>query len=207
MNDLVKILPDKDISILDIINNLPKIFFKTDILYKSFSSIINFNKVIYSLLENMKKCNDKNYIINKELILQFSPIKFDFIHLEKNIFDFIEKIAGKKCIICQKIIPKSFLCLICGEKVCRPDVEGFEYQEMMLHTNSCTSSCCIFVDTGNMKLYYINKNRILKLFSIYVDKTGAGPKGDKIPNEFYLNEEKIKLAKKNYIYDDFYNKL
>ena len=48
------------------------------------------------------------------------------------------------------------------------------------------------------------KEKVLKLYSIYVNKMGNGPKGDYISNEFNLSHEKLKLLKKNYISKDFH---
>ena len=204
MEDLEKLLPQKELSIKDIIQNLPKTFNSNDIFYKEFSSILNYDKVLNSIFENVKKYNDKNYEISKELIIQFSPIKFDFIHLEKNIFDFYIKNAGKPCIICEKVFPISFLCLICGEKVCLSKSPLGELEDIRLHIFKCSSSFNIFIEDENMNLVYIDTNgEIIKLFPIYVNKNGNGPKGNQISNEFFLNQEKIKLAVKNYICDDF----
>ena len=40
---------------------------------------------------------EEESIYEKDLIIQFSPIKFDFIHLDNNIFDWIERNLGKPC--------------------------------------------------------------------------------------------------------------
>ena len=38
-----------------------------------------------------KKYQNEEFVVKKEILVQFSPLKFEFIHLDKNIFDFIEQ--------------------------------------------------------------------------------------------------------------------
>ena len=198
MNDLVKLLSQKEILINEIINLLPKAFNSNEIFYELFHSILNFDKVINSILENIKKYITKvNYEINHGLLIQFSPIKFNFINLDYNIFDFIESNIGKPCQVCKEIPKKSFLCLICGEKVCKP--------ESNIHTRKCTNNYCIFIDMDSMRLIYLDeKDEIIKFSPIYVNKTGSGPISSEISNEFNLCHEKLNLMIKNYVSKDFY---
>ena len=183
---------------MKLINLLPKAFNSNEIFYELFHSILNFDKVINSILENIKKYITKvNYEINHGLLIQFSPIKFNFINLDYNIFDFIESNIGKPCQVCKEIPKKSFLCLICGEKVCKP--------ESNIHTRKCTSNYCIFIDMDSMRLIYLDeKDEIIKFSPIYVNKTGSGPISSEISNEFNLCHEKLNLMIKNYVSKDFY---
>ena len=58
-----------------------------------------------------------------------------------------------------------------------------------------------------MKLIYVSKNgRKLKLFHIYVNKSGNGAKGREITNEFNLNNEKMKLITRSYLSKEFHFK-
>ena len=207
MDDLIKLLPQNEITIDDIIDKLPKIFNPNDIFYKLFSSSLNFDNVLNSILENVKDSinNDQNlnYEITKELMIQFAPIKFNFIRLDSNIFDFIENNIGKKCSLCKNIRRDSFLCLICGEKVCNHK----KSDEYMIHVRKCTGDFCIFIQLSKTKLFLANKyGDLVKLFHLYVNKAGTGPKGNQISNEFNLSEEKIKNIIKNYISNDFHFK-
>jgi len=141
MDELVKILPENNILINDIINNLPKLFNSSEIFYKLLSPNLNFKKIVNSIIENMNKFNnDINYEINKELLIQFSPIKFNFIHLDYEVFDFIEKLLGVECNICQIIPKRSFYCLICGEKICQNDAD--------YHIRNCSNNYTLFIDTN-----------------------------------------------------------
>ena len=208
MENLLQILPENELNICDIINQLPKTFNSNDILYNILSQELNFDKILNLIFENVKKYNkDSNYDITYELIIQFSPIKFNFIQLDNNNFDLIEKTIGKKCNICGKMPKKSMLCLICGEKVCYRHILDINQDEIFIHTLKCTGSYCMFIKLYKMKLFYINdKGRRLLLFPIYVNKSGIGAEGEEIGGEFNLSREKLKLVLKNYLSDDFHFK-
>ena len=62
----------------------------------------------------------------------------------------------------------------------------------------------MFVDMDNMKIIFFTTNLNKKLFSLYVNKAGVGPKGRNIGNEFNLSHEKLNLVIKNYACNDFY---
>ena len=208
MQDLLQFLPENNLNIFDIINQLPKIFSSNEILYNILSQDLNFDKILNSIFENINKYNTNLiYDITPELIMQFSPIKFNFIHLDNNIFDLIEKTITKKCIICGKTPKKAMLCLICGEKVCHSSRLGFDQDELLSHINKCTGSYGMFIKLYKMKLFYINnKGRKKRLFPIYVNKNGIGAKGEEIGGEFNLSKEKLKLMLKNYLSNDFHFK-
>ena len=208
MQDLLQFVPENNLNMFDIINQLPKVFSSNDILYNILSQELNFDKILNSILENTNKYNTNLiYDITPELIMQFSPIKFNFIHLDNNIFDLIEKTITKKCIICGKTPKKAMLCLICGEKVCHGSRLGFNQDELLSHTSKCTGSYGMFIKLYKMKLFYINnKGRKKRLFPIYVNKNGIGAKGEEIGGEFNLSKEKLKLMLKNYLSNDFHFK-
>ena len=57
----------------------------------------------------------------------------------------------------------------------------------------------------NMKLHLIdNFGKNTKLYPIYVNKAGTGPKESEISNEFNLSNETLKTVIKNYASKDFY---
>ena len=206
MNDLLKILPKNDIKICDIINNLSKTFNTNETFYQIFPSDLNFDKVIDSIINNIKKYKDAiSCELTHELIIQFTPIKFNFVPMENNIFDFLLKNIAKKCEVCQRIKKDSLLCLNCGGKLCQLIQDRQRNDEALIHIDNCTGDNCIYIDMNNMKLYYVNKfGRELKLYPLYVDQNGSGPKKFlHISNEFNLSHEKLKLTLKNYVSKDF----
>ena len=203
MDDLYELLPknvNNEIYFLDIINTLPKIFNKNELFYKLFGNYFNHKNIFISIFDNIIKEGDNIAYYEKEFIIQFSPIKFDFIHLDKNIFDWIENNLGKKCDICNKLSRYSLICLLCGNKICHFRDSPFHF---LSHTRTCGGKKCIFVNMDNMTILLRTDTDSKKLFPIYVNKSGNGPQGYEIGNEYYLSREKLRLAIKNYACDDF----
>ena len=201
MNDLSN-LPEQETKIEDIINNLYKAISEKDILYQLFSPYLNFDKIINSILENANKfSSDENIKLTQELIIQFTPIKFKFIKLDNNVFDFLLKYNEKKCVECKQLKKESLVCLICGERVCHPI--RYQNYHALDHANKCTEDFSFFIDTNELYLYCADNDRIRKLCSLYVDKNGSGLKKNEITNEFNLSDEKYKLALKNYIAQEY----
>ena len=203
MDNLYKILiknENNEIIFMDIINNLPKTFNENDVFYKLFGKTLEYKNVFNSIFINVKTNEKEESIIEKELIIQFSPIKFGFIHLDKNIFDWIERNLGKECDVCHQVTKKSDICLICGDKVCRDKAI-----EVINHTKKCGGKYCLFVDMNNMNIILFTSQFILKrLFPIYVNDAGVGPNGYEIRSEFSLSNEKLNQAIKYFVYNDFH---
>ena len=196
----------KEINFIDIINNFHKILNTSDISYKLFNidKILkdNFRKIFDSIFINIKKNNNEKSQYNMELIIQFSPLKFEFIYLDNNIFDWIERNIEKKCDICNKISKYSFICLICGNKVCK---NNYFFNDIREHVKKCGGEYCLFVNMDNMSVVMWDyKLFCKKLFPIYVNKEGTGPQGNEMGNEFNLSHEKLNLAIKKYVCNDFH---
>ena len=121
--------------------------------------------------------------------------------MDNNIFDWFERNLEKKCVVCNKLIKYSVICLICGNKVCHSKYINYH---ISTHTKNCCGEYGLFLDMESMKLIlwniYTNKK---VLFPIYVNKTGNGPEGYETSNEFNLSQEKLKLAINNYACYDF----
>ena len=202
MNYLVEKLNEKEIKIEDIINNLCKNINKDDVLYQLFSPYLNLDKVLNSILNNANKlCLEENTAITHELLIQFTPIKFNFITLDNHIFDLLLKYNEKNCVVCKQIKSNSMICLICGNKICRPIT--YKNYEALDHAEVCTADYCFFIGINDLNLYYGNKERLIRLFSMYIDKNGSGLKKYEISNEFNLSDEKFKMVLKNYVSKDF----
>ena len=185
-----------DINFLDILNYLQKLF-NSDAPF--FQNIFGNNKIVDSLISNIRK-NKKNKNLTKELIINFTPIKLEFIHLDNNIFDWIEKNLEKKCILCSKTTKFYYICLICGNKICHTESCDRYYD----HIKKCTGETSIFIDMENMKISIFKYQKKANLFPIYVNENGVGPNEIEIGNEFRLSHEKLKLALKNFCCNDFY---
>ena len=202
-DNLYKLLPkyeNNEISFIDIINFLPKLFNSNEVFYNLLGKYLDYNKVIQLIFDNIIKYNDGKISIVKELIIHFSPIKFEFTYLDNNIFDMIEKNLGKKCDICNKISKSSCICLICGKAICHSDYGIYHFSN---HTIKCGGEYCMFVVLENMIIILWNENNDKKkLFPIYVNEAGIGPKGNEIGNEFNLSHEKLNSAMKNYVCND-----
>ena len=93
------------------------------------------------------------------------------------------------------------ICLICGNKICRPIT--YKNYEALDHAEVCTADYCFFIGINDLNLYYGNKERLIRLFSMYIDKNGSGLKKYEISNEFNLSDEKFKMVLKNYVSKDF----
>ena len=141
------------------------------------------------------------FITTFPVIIHFSPIKFDFINLDNNIFDFIETNLEKKCIVCSKISGYFYICLVCGNKVCVFN----NCNKFTNHTLKCTGKYCIFIDIHNTKISIYQTNGKRKVISsLYNNEEGVGPEKRKIGREFVLNKEKAKLIFRNFVCYDFH---
>ena len=209
LDNLINILPKDEPLIIDFINLLPKTFDSKYILYKLFSSNLNFDNISNSIIKNVKNYynfGDENFQITKELLIQFSPIEFNFIPLEKSAFDFLEKNTGKICNFCQKKHKCLLTCLTCGDTICKYSMNA-GYNTLKEHLGKCTSDYCVYIDMIHLNSYYYDERGILaQLYSLYVNKAGTGPKGYEISDEFNLNKENLKILKRNFVSNDFYFK-
>ena len=159
--------------------------------------IFDTNKIFDILINNFKKEKEEKYLLNPEFFYQFILYKFDFIELEGNLFEFIERSLFEKCDVCKQMKKKTCLCLICGKKVCT--------EEIMHHTISCTLSDNVYFDLQSMVLFAHYNFRFFKVFdSIYTKDFNEAPNSNYITNEYNLNEEKVQLALKNYISRNFH---
>ena len=200
LKNLYKIVPkneNNEISIIDIFEMIPKIIISDNSLnYKDYI-IFDANKIFESLINNVLKQKEEKSLINPEFLFQFILYKFDFIELEGNIFDFIEKSLFKKCDICNKLKRNTILCLICGNKVC--------IDEITHHTVKCTLSDNVFLDIKSMMLFGFYNFSAIKVFdTIYTKEFNESPNSNYITNEYNLNIQNYQLALKNYICRNFH---
>ena len=205
INNLYRLIINekKEINYFDTINFLPKTFNLNDAFFKGFKISYNYiNNISKLLLINIHK-NKYKENLTKELLIQFSPIKFKFIYLENNIFDWIEKNLEKKCIICSQTTKYYYICLICGNKVCHTKTCD-KYNE---HIKDCSGYMSIFLDMDDMKIsIFTSTGKSHFSFPLYVNKNGVGPSGYEMSKEYNLSIEKLKLAIKNYACNDIHFK-
>ena len=193
-------LENKEINFVDILEYLPKTFNSNDIFYKEFNNNFDYNKIFNILFTNIQK-NQIKGSITKELIIHFCPIKFDFIHLDNNLFDWVEKNLEKKCIMCSKTSKYDYICLICGNKICHTK----SCNKYIEHIRNCCGKSGIVIDMDNMKIKLVlSIGKLYSSFPLYVNENGVGPNEYEMGNEFYLSSEKLKLAIKNYSCNDIH---
>ena len=203
MEDFYNILYEinhNEINFIDILKNLSKIFNKNDLFFKLFGNNLDNIKIINSIFTIVKINDKEEYINESELLIQFAPIKFELIYLDKNIFDWIERNLGKKCNVCKQVTKYSYICLICGNKVCHSKTNPIQIGN---HARNCGGNYCLFMDMDNMNLIFWENDYLKKLFPLYVDEAGTGPKGFEISNKYNLSHEKLNLTVKNFVCKDF----
>ena len=191
----------KEINYMDILKFLPKTFNLNDPFFKEFKISSNYiNNIIEICFINIKNYKYGGNLI-KELIVQFSPIKFNLIYLDNNIFDWIERNLEKKCIFCSKTSKYDYICLICGNKICHTKSCNKHFE----HIKECSGYISIFIDMDNMKIVIESSAGISNFtLPLYVNKNGVGPNGYEMSNEFNLSLEKKKLTIKNYACNDIH---
>jgi hypothetical protein len=199
LENLYKSLIDKNknkINFIDIFEESSKLFNKNNAFYKEYGTRFDYKKTFEFIINNIKKKKLEKYIINKNLIIQFSPLKFDFIHLDENIFDVVEKYFDKKCSICKKITKHYYICLICGSKIC-------DSEDHITHLGKCNIIYCIYLNVKSFYLILCSENGKYPLYPLYVNEAGVGPTQREIGNEFNLSKEKYKLTLRNFICNNF----
>ena len=192
-----------EILFLNIIEALQKEFKLKTFFNGQIGDDFDYNNIYMSLINNIKNHKYEDYIVKKELLIQFSPIKFEFFHLDKNIFDFIENNLEKKCIMCSEVSRYFYICLICGNKICHTKT----CNKFLQHTKECSGGeYCVFIDITDMKIS-IPKNYMMKTLSyLYINKEGIGPKKNSVGREFNLSEQKVESLFRNFIcYDLNFN--
>ena len=197
--NLIKKKSNNEIKFLDIFKYLPKLFKLDDVFYIKYGSNYNYQLIFESLINNLKSKKSEKYIVKKELIIQFIPIKFNFINLDKNIFDLIENNLDKKCIMCYKYTKHHFICLICGKKMCHSRTCN-DYIE---HLKDCTGDYCIYINMEDMQSFLCSDEKNKILYPLYVNEAGVGPSEHEIGNEYNLSEENLQMALKNFICNDY----
>ena len=201
LNDILLKNNKNEINFINIIKIFPKkIGNLEEMFYSELVKDYNYDKIYNQIINNIKNNKNEKYLTSKELIVHFSPIKFNFINLDNNIFDFIEKNLEKKCIECSKVSRYFMICLICGNKVCHTKAcNNYDF-----HALKCTRQYCIYIDMNTNIVISNSNGEIKELSSLYNNEEGFGPKIRKIGREFYLNKKKENIFLKNFVCYNFH---
>ena len=184
-------------NIKNIIDNLANVLISDNSFITKDYIILDPNIIINLLIKNISKMKEEKYLLNAEFFYQFILYKFDFIELERNVFDFIEKYLFENCSICKKPNKKNCLCIICGNKICQ--------NHIINHTFKCTFSDIIYMNLQNMKLISFSNFQLLKnMFSVYTNEYNDEPNSEFISNEYNFNKDRYKLALKIFNCQDFH---
>lgn len=188
-----------NINFNDIFKVLPKLINQDNAFYKEYGITFLYNRIFESLINGIKKKkNDKN-LIKKEFIIQFVPLKFEFIHLDNNIFNVVENYLDKNCVICHKTPKYFYICLICGNKICDSNFSDEFYD----HVEECTGEYCIYLKIYGLETALCYKHKKKNLYPLFVNEAGVGPMEKEIGNEFNLSKEKLKITLRNFICHNF----
>ena len=185
--------------------NIFEILSQTTNIKEKFNGILgnnfDYNQIFDMLINNIKNTKYEKYIINKQIMAQFSPIKFKFIKLDKNFFDFVESYLEKECILCLKKSRFYYICLICGNKICHTN----NCNKYFNHSTNCGGKYCILIDMNTTNISISgNYGKIKELSSLYINKEGIGPKSRSIGREYNLSKAKEEIFFRNFICYDFH---
>ena len=116
---------------------------------------------------------------------------FDIINLPENGIEFLNKTNGY-CFYCHKKNLSSYLCLLCGKKICNNihcivenASKGGKDYSLIYHSKKCCGGNGIFLDLTNTEIMYILKRRILKS-NIFVYMNDFG---EALKEKYYLSDE------------------
>ena len=188
-----------EIKFIKILQALSKTLNISKIFEGKIGKEFDYIKIFNLLIRNIKNIKTENHLVKKELLMQFTPIKFEFIKLDENIFDFIEKYLEKECDICSEVTKNFYICLICGNKICNT----IQCNNYYIHSLKCGGKYCIFIDINDGKVSIFDGS-LKEYTSLYINKEGVGPHSRKIDNEFKLNKEKEQKYFRNFISYDFH---
>ena len=183
----------------DILKNLPKLLESDNDINQKF--ILKTKKIINLLINNIQEKKLYSYLVNNEILAQFIPYEFKLIELENNMFDLIEKHIFRECSICHKTAMQFYICLICGDKICKKESCKYAIQR---HSKKCSGRNGIFIYIYDMCLTYYNNTEKMELYPLYVDQSGIGPNTYEIENVYYLSKERFKATLRDYITYDLH---
>ena len=145
---------------------------------------------------NISKMHDNNNINIKEHFIKMS--EFKIINLPESGIEFLNKTAVN-CMYCHKKNLESYLCLLCGNKMCNvttcfienKDTKVKEYSTIY-HSKKCCGGVCLFLNIINGEIVYLLKGRyIMSNIFIYLNDYGEIFKDKFLTDEYKLNKEEL----------------
>ena len=172
---------------------------------ESINSMKN-NENIKKLLTNYDNFKNKNpNIILKEQIFEIPH--FDIIQLPENFLDFSSYYSNIKCVNCKNKNSNSYVCLICGSKICNLkscqseiNIKGKKEYSLIEHSKRCSGENTIFISIINSEIIYLLKRQFIfpKIY-IYLNSFGEYRKDSYLTSDFILNKIELDKAIKTYI--------
>ena len=164
----------------------------------SIEQIIPFIKSNLYLINSLNSAPKDNYISRiKELYIGIP--EFNIINLPESGVEFLNRTNGN-CFYCHKKNLSSYLCLLCGNKICNNihcfiengSKRGKEYS-LIYHYKKCCGGNGLFLSISNAEIVYISKRRMIesKIF-IYLNDFGDTLKDKYLNDEYKLNRDELK---------------
>ena len=201
---------EKDINFLDLLQKSTDVLSTDNSINKEYI-IKDYNSVLNSLINNVRKQKEEKYLMNAELFSQFILYEFEFIELDENALDFVENNLFKKCSICNKISKLDYICLICGKKICGDKICSLDHFEKCMNSivlliYQYMELCCLkFIYIKNENNVYEKRNGKKKYYPLYINSSGNTEISFtlRINSGYKLDKEKMKLIKKQLIEFNF----
>ena len=132
----------------------------------------------------------------KELFLEIP--EFKIMSLPENGIEFLSKTNGN-CIYCNKKNIYSYICLLCGNKICNnincfidDPAKGKKEYSLIYHSKKCCGGNGILLDIKNTEIIYIFKRRIIKSnIFIYMNNFGETLKDSYLADDYKLNKDEL----------------
>ena len=192
---------NKEIAFIEILDNLRNLLINNDSFSLSDNIVLDNNKIFNLLINNIKAVKLKTSKVKSEILVQFIPLKFSLIYINKTIFDFLENYINNQCIYCNKKERNSYICLICGKTFCCSKICNMQKK----HINECGGNNGIFLDMNNFEVITLNNsNEKDKInYTLFFDDYDLGPGEDKILNQYNLKEQILEQSYKDFISFDW----
>ena len=192
---------NNEINFIEIIDNLSNLLMKKEFYSDDDNIILDYNKIFNYSIYNIKNIKSKAGKVRSELLVQFIPLKFSLIYINKTIFDFFENYLNNKCIYCDNKEKNSYICLICGKKICCSGKCNMQKK----HINECGGNKGIFLNLSNLEIILSDNSneKDKKYYTLFSDNYDLGPSEDRISNQYFLKKESLEESYNDFISIDW----